>query len=209
MRLKKAKLKDDQLEVTYTERLEDGSNKTVSETYDRKAHPDLIQAFKNLAIHLAILTGYVSVKQVKNIETPKEELTEGFHVSGISIKTGDDEGVVISGHRKLETGKAVILNTPFQRYTENEESAYKYTDDLIERVNRANEEITAYLNGTKKGEDAQQALAFPEVTKPAGNDDELPWEDVKPEDTTSEQIAQRLEDKTIWANGERPKLGVV
>lgn len=211
MRIKKAKLKDDALEVVYTERKPDGTVKTVTESHETKVHPDLVQSFENLKIHLAILCGFVALKQVKKIETPPEDLTENFHVRGISIKTGDDEGVVISGHFiNPLTKKAVILNTPFQRYTEQEESAYKFTDDLIEKVERANAEVNSYLDGSKKAEEPQQAINFPETPAPQNRlPEDIESEDVDPNASTSEQIAQRLEDKEIWKDGKRPVAGTV
>ena len=210
MQLKSAKLKDGQLEVSYSERLQDGTMKKTSEGYTRKAHPDLEQAFKNLRVHFGLLCGFINIKSVKKIETPPEDLIEGIHIGAIHIKTGDDEGVTITGYCiNPLTKKAVNTNTPFQRYSESEESAYKFIDDLIEKVERAAKEIEAYLDGSKVAADPQGNL-FEGEQKPSVNTagaDELPWEEVKEGATTEEQIAQRLEDKSIWADGVRPEAG--
>jgi hypothetical protein len=187
MTIKKAKLTDPGLTVIFTERPKDRKEAKNTREDSTEVHPDLLQAFANLRIHLAILTGYVSVKQVKNIETPKDELIETFFVKGISIKTGDDYGLVISGHHTLENGKAVILNTPFTRFEEGEESAYKYIDDLADKVQRAETEIDAYLAGEKVGADPQGNLF-----EGQGNGQ------------TKELAGANTGDPEIWEDGERP-----
>src|SRR3954468_1654574 len=124
--IEKAKIvKGETVEVHYIEINDKGDRAKMSKSLKAPMHDDLKQAFKNIAIHLAIMTGYVATKQVKDIETPKEELTEGFIVTSYSIGGNEeDQGVVISGHKKLPSGKAVILNTPFERFTQKEETRY-------------------------------------------------------------------------------------
>jgi hypothetical protein len=195
MQVKKAKLNEDGLTVILIERPQGRKERKTTHEDQTPVHKDLSQSFQNLAIHLAILTGYVSVKQVKNIETPKEELSEGFHVNGISVKSGDDPGVVISGHRILDNGKAVILNTPFTRFDEGEESAYKFQDDLQDKIERAEVEINGYLEGEKLGDDPQLALFDADATKLKLNAENIEDAELVTEDGDGE----------VWKDGKRPK----
>ena len=66
--------------------------------------------------------------------------------------------MVISGHKLLPDNKAVILNTPFRRFTESEQSRYVFMDDLQERLDRLDTEVRAYVDGSKRGADAQLNL---------------------------------------------------
>lgn len=196
MQVRKAKLNGDGLVIIYEEKPPGRKERNVTLTDKTPVHDDLKTSFQNLAIHLAILTGYVSVKQIKNIETPKPELFEGFHVNGISVKSGDDPGVVISGHRILDNGKAVILNTPFTRFEEGEESAYKFTDDLQAKINRAVGETSAYEDGSKLGDDPQLAL-FQDNGAGARLDSE---------NVTEEELEEMTEGADeVWRDGKRPK----
>lgn len=189
MEIKNAKIIDDALEVTYTRREEDGTHTKVTEARSARIHPDLRTAFDNLKIHLTLLTGYAAIKSVKKIETPPEDLTAPMFINGYSHKTGDDEGVVIKGYRKLENGRTVTLNTPFTRYTESEETQYKFLDDLIDRIERANTEVNLYLSGEKTGLDPQQQLPFD-----------------GPKNTNTEDLELVNEgDDEVWKDGKRPK----
>lgn len=195
MKIRKAKLEGEGLTIVFTER-PDGRKPRKSTLEDETpVHPDLVQSFKNMRIHLGILCGYIAAKTVKNIETPKDELIESFHVKGISVKSGDDPGIVISGHRILENGKAVILNTPFTRFEEGEESAYKFVEDLLAKCERAEVEVNAYVDGTKKGEDVQKAIEFPEA--PQGNNGV--------EDIEHEMINENEGAEEVWKDGVRPQ----
>jgi hypothetical protein len=171
MIIEKAKIvKGETVEIHYVEINDKGDRLKASKSLKAPMHDDLKQAFKNLAIHLAIMTGYVSSKQVKDIETPKEELTEKFFVTSYSIGGNDeDQGVVISGHHKLNNGKAVILNIPFERFNVKEESRYVFMDDLQERLDRVEIELKAFFDGSKRGQEQQQKMDFgedkPKATK--------------------------------------------
>lgn len=164
--IKKAKLvkKGESFDVLY-ERIteEEKAPVTVSETHKTPVHPDMRAAFDNLRIHLAILCGYVLKKEVKDIEIPKEELYDAFHVTAFSMgKDKDDPGIVLSGHKILPNGKAQILNCPFTRFEEGEQSVYPFVDDLVKKVDRLQLEINAYLFEGKRADDPQQQLPFGE-----------------------------------------------
>jgi hypothetical protein len=164
--IKKAKLvkKGESFDVLY-ERIteEEKAPVSVSETHKTPVHPDMRAAFDNLRIHLAVLCGYVLKKEVKDIETPKEELYNAFHVTAFSMgKDKDDPGIVLSGHKILANGKAQILNCPFTRFEEGEQSVYPFVDDLVKKVARLQLEINAYLFEGKRADDPQQQLPFGE-----------------------------------------------
>jgi hypothetical protein len=194
MVIKKFKVKDDLLEVTYTKKEKDGSITVVNETHEAKVHPDLLQAMDNLKVHFGLIIGLITVKQVKKIETPAPELLENIHVSGLTIKTGDDPGVIITGHYTTPWKKAAIMNTPFTRLAEAEESGYKEAEDLQTKTDRAVEEVRLYLVDGKKADDPQQQLGFPE-----------------PQNTNVEE-AEYVEadadqgDAEVWKDGQRPNV---
>lgn len=158
--INKAKLvKGETLEYHFVKTDDQGAKSEGSEKTKAPVHADLKQAFENLGIHLAIMCGYIASSKVKDIATPKQELYEGFHVTSYSIGGDeDDQGVVISGHKLLPDGKAVILNTPFRRFTESEQSRYVFMDDLQDRLDRLDTEVRAYVDGSKRGADPQLSM---------------------------------------------------
>jgi hypothetical protein len=173
-KIKKVKIEDDTLVLSYSYR--DDTNEPVvveGEKHKARFHDDLRQAFKNLSIHLAIMTGYINPAQVKNIETPKAELSEDFRVTGFSYgKDEDDPGVTITGGRNLPNmnNKFIALNAPYVRYGEADESAYKFVKDLEQKVQRCEVEVALYLSGEKRGEDPQGKL-FGENGQPKDGED--------------------------------------
>lgn len=199
MKIKKIKILKDVVSVTFTERKEDGTIKSVTEDHETKPHPDLLQSLANLRAHFGLLTGYIPSKSIKKIETPAEDLVESFNVYALSVKTGDDEGVVISGQKTLENGKKVTVNTPFTRFTEGEESAYKFTDDLIQKVERANKEIESFLDGSKKADDPQGKLFEQAPTLP-------PASGTRNTDTEDAELVEEGGDAEVWKDGKRPNL---
>lgn len=162
--IEKAKLiKGETLSVSYMKISDDGKKSTVKdEEFEGLVHNDLVESFNGLAIHLAVLTYYVKAKSVKDIENPAPELTEGFVVRAISYGgDDDDQGITISGHNKGE-GKPVILNSPFRRFEENDATAYKFMNNLVERLDKICDDVRAHMDGTKRGVDPQLGLDFPE-----------------------------------------------
>lgn len=162
IKINKAKIvKKETLDIWFTKLNDKGEKASAYESSKVPWHEDLSQSFENLAIHLAICCGYRRANQVKQIETPPVELTEGFHVTSFSIAGDDDNpGFVISGHRILPDGKAVILNTPFRRFEEDEKTQYIFIEDLKEKLQRIDKELRAYMDGSKRGVDPQGKLNF-------------------------------------------------
>lgn len=156
-------VKKEFLSIDYT-RIEPDAT-TASDSYENKmrpVHPDCRAAFKALAIHLALLCDYISTKQIKEIDKYDPVHSEKFNVTGVSIGGGEgEEGVVLTGHKITAKGKAVILNSPFTRFEEADDTAYRYVDDLRAKVDAVINEAKAYMDG-KRGEDPQGKLEFEE-----------------------------------------------
>jgi hypothetical protein len=196
MTIKKFKYVKDAAEISFTSKKEDGTLKTVSEVHETKPHPDLLQSLANLRVHFGLLTGYLPFKAVKKIETPADDLVDSFNVHAISVKTGDDPGVVLTGQKTLENGKKVTVNSPFTRFGEGEETAYKFLDDLEDKINRATVEIEAYQSGEKKADEPQQSLPFGENGNTRTNE---------PENLEFEEVASSIDDGEVWEGGKRPQ----
>lgn len=163
IKITKAKLTKERLSINYTKTRDDGSHSETSENPEWEVHPDLKSALGLLAIHMAIMTDYVTNKQVKNIEKHDSELCKDFTISGYSIGGDEgDEGIVISGHKILKNGKALILNTPFARFEEGDETRYAFMEDLMNCVSRIEKEVLSYLDGSKKASPAQMQMEFEE-----------------------------------------------
>lgn len=168
IKIEKAKIvKGATLAVDGVEINDANEESNVSRDWPKVAiHPDLKQSFDNLVIHLAVLSGCIPAKSVKDISLPPENLIEGFNVT--SFSTGkDNEGIVISGSRKLANGKSFNFNTPYYLFEEKEESRYVFMDDLIEKLNRCRSEISSFIDGKKRGSEAQLSLF--EGKKPVKN----------------------------------------
>ena len=80
---------------------------------------------------------------------------EGFEVTGFEIKkSGDNFGVIIVGHSKLQDGRTIKFTTPFINF-DVEISDYDYIEDLIESVDIAKAEAIEYINGKFKSQGTQ------------------------------------------------------
>jgi len=164
--IKSAKLvKGKTLECTYS-KTEDSDTIEITENHTAEIHKDLKATFDAIAIHFALLSDQIPVDQVKYINKYDKKLVEKFEVRGFSIggKEGE-EGVVIMGHKILRNGKALGLNTPFERIDITTELRYTFMDDLQTCLNDAEREIILYINGDKFAPDNQTELEFPESKK--------------------------------------------
>ena len=150
--------KEDSLTINFS-KVSNGSSSHHSDTFYQRMHPDLKKKFSEFRIHLALLCDYVSTQQLKSLEKYNKDLVEKFHVTSISIKP--DEGVVITGHKMTKMKKAVILNSPFTLFNQDEKTAYRYQQELSDLVQELINEVMQYLNG-KKGEEPQGSLEFPD-----------------------------------------------
>jgi len=158
----KAKIvKDAGMEIHFIETEKDNLKVPKWEKCPAIPHADLTIAWEALAIHLAVMTGYVKPGDVKNIWKPKPEQVEGFKITSFSLG-GDEEkeGIVLSGHRILWNKKAVILNTPFYRFEEQDATRYQFMDELDEALETLRDEINLFMKGTKRGASKPGELPF-------------------------------------------------
>lgn len=167
--IEKAKLikSGEKVEISYTKQADNGTRSVVGgEVFTDVPHPDLKKSFEALVIHFALMTGQVPVKSVKDIINVKEDLIEGFRVASFSIG-GEREGVTITGTRLLWNGKAFNSNTPYYLFEESEQNRYTFMDELIEALERLDDELKKYMDGTKRGTDGQLTMFAdaPPVTK--------------------------------------------
>ena len=122
------------LEITLTEIITVDQGTVENEVVKKcnyLAHIDLINAFENLNQHLQ------SVCEM-------DGLSEDFKVSGFTFAGDGDEGVVITGAKKLSTGKYLNLVSPFIEFFGGD---YTNADELFESIEVCTKEVKAYLDG--------------------------------------------------------------
>jgi hypothetical protein len=167
IKILKAKIvKKETLSVEYSREEKDKSITIVSEEHRAPIHQDLKNAFIGLHIHFAILSDYVRVKQVKDIDSFDSDLIEGFSVSCLHKGGTEDESyIILTGSKITASGRAVTINTPILKIEEESEKGYKYLDELLERVEHVENEVKEYLRG-KHAPETQTSLNFDEpITK--------------------------------------------
>jgi hypothetical protein len=164
IKIRKVKIvKDKTLEVSYVKTEKDKSKTSVSESHAAEVHPDLKTAFSGLNIHLGILSEFIPSTSFEKLDFIHPDLVADFRVSGYSIGGDeDDEGVVLTGRKTLKSGKALIMNTPFTRFEEGEETGYKFISELQEGIAVIEKEVLKYLNDGKRAPDNQTSIDFPE-----------------------------------------------
>lgn len=150
IKITKAKIKNSQLELAYN-RIDSDNNATVevTEKLPYIVHPDLVSTFVRLRKHLAKLCDLREgdVLNESNFEKFSAEELPNLFVSSFTI-AGDDEneGVVITGGKKLSSGKIINLNTPFTRFTD-ESDPYLFESDLFVDIQGCIYEVEEYLAG--------------------------------------------------------------
>jgi hypothetical protein len=182
VKIKKAKLVSDLfLYVEYEEKDKDGKLKSKTEDSEIPVHDDLKNAIQKLHKHLALLCEEVSIKgrpktieefdsealylkvdkSVDDISDEEPEARQSkFTAKSFSIGgNGENEGVTISGMKKLKTGKVVNLNTPFTKWSDTE---YPFIDDLSADIETCYYEVEQYLFHNKRAPEQQLSL-FPET----------------------------------------------
>ncbi len=175
--IKKAKLtKTRTLEVAFGEYTETENGKLYTEVTkkcDGLCHLDLVNAFIDLVPHL------------KNICEFSEDDLSYLKVTGFSIGgSGDNEGVVLTGLKTLNSGKVLNICSPFQCYYDEN---YPLANDLSEKIYYATCEIEAYLKG--KYEVIQRSFNF-------DNEDEnveVTIAEVKPKQRRKKVIEESIE----------------
>jgi len=124
-------------------------------------HPHLINAYKGLAVHAAIIAEFIPSAEIEDIKKPDHEELGKYKVTGFSISGEDRDQIVLTGQKTLKTGKILTFNTPVLRMTDDGENAYKFAPELHAAVEKCQERVRDYLNGTV-AEDPPGQLQFPE-----------------------------------------------
>jgi hypothetical protein len=171
--IEKVKVEDQNfLTVSYSKIESDGSTSNHSGvTFEgRWMHPDTRALFLDLRIHLALICEFISVQQLKNIETYNEKLVDAFTVLSVNIKDG--EGVTLTGYKKLKRGPW-NFNSLFTRFNDDQDNSYRYAAELEDLVLRLQQETIKYLDGTKVGKNPQGSLEFPSVDNHSLVEEEL------------------------------------
>lgn len=172
IKVSKAKLessKDGKTLTIWSKEIINGDTVTSpAQTHTAIIQPEIQDHFNRLAIHLAIMGGYLKAGDVEDIAMPDPKLSEGFHVHMFSI--GGDEaegtdGVQLSG-KKIFGGKAQNFTTAFWRFHESEASRYVFMDDVIAILAGLEGEIIAYKKGEKRGEKKQPELPLGDGKEP-------------------------------------------
>lgn len=150
IRITKAKIKNSQMELAYN-RIDGDNSATVevSEKLPYIVHPDLTNTFVKLRKHLAKLCDLIEGDVLNEVNFEKylaEDLLNLFVTSFTISGDDDNEGVVITGGKKLASGKVINLNTPFTRFRD-EVDPYLFEDDLYVDIQACIYEIEEYLKG--------------------------------------------------------------
>lgn len=157
-----AKFLKEKAVIDYTE--ERGANlKPVrrSDEFRDIPHPHLINAYKGLAVHAAILAEFIPATEIEDIKKPEHDELDRYHVTGFHISGEDRDQIVLTGQKTLKSGKILTFNTPLLRMNDEGESGYKYAPELHEVVERCQERVRDFLGGVV-AEDPQGVIQFPD-----------------------------------------------
>ncbi|SEV88564.1 hypothetical protein SAMN05428988_0120 [Chitinophaga sp. YR573] len=159
------------LRLVYVKREKDGSFTDSKSSFSAAVHNDLELAFAKLFPHLAISVEYYIPKEGEDIEKMQYDFFDYFKVSTVSFLS-EDTGVVISGSRRLSTGKSIPVTSPPIKWEESEDKGYPYVSELAELIEQIKTEINAYLAG-KHAPEVQQQLAFPGADDGVDDDESI------------------------------------
>jgi len=142
------------------------AKKSASESSDAPIHDDLRNAFSALIPHLAFICEEIKEEDCQaRLESPDDELPEDhfllkYRVHGFSISgQGDQEGLTIAGTKRLESGKILNLDTPFQKFDDIND--YAFMAELRESIENLKSEVYEYLEG-KQAPAKQQVMELEE-----------------------------------------------
>lgn len=150
------------LKANYTQALPGHGLRERTDNCNIPVHDDLLNAFKRLKPHLAILCDELDPKK-KQLQQWSVDSLEKYTVSKIVIK-GDDEitGVEINGHKENKYG-IVNLDTPLTKFDSTE---YAYPIELKEDVEALITEMELYLFEGKRAPEKQMGFDFPDEPTP-------------------------------------------
>lgn len=132
--------------------------------YPGGVHIDFQAALDALAVDLATEPELIDIDG-----TEAEQVKDVFVMHSLSIKDGKGAGVTLSGHKIKSNGGAHNFNTSFIRFSGQPETQYIFLEELIAKIERIQKEAVAYLDGSKRADEAQLNLFDPpkEVTNKA------------------------------------------
>lgn len=162
--IKSAKIKNAiNLEFSYTEK-QGVKTDDITQNSDLPFHEDCKQAFLNLLPHFILICEQEKAsKKMKDfiyegVTDPDDELLRSYEVTAFKIGgTGDSEGVTLTGKKYLSSGKTLNLNTPFQRFDDED---YKFKYELVEALEVMKSEVYEYMTGNKHAPLAQTSMDF-------------------------------------------------
>lgn len=150
--IRKAKIKKRSLEVELRE-TEDTSNGPVVNEITMKcsglATDDLLTAFAKLALHLILVCDMRKAELINPDTFESDDLSafDDYSITGFTIGGEDDnEGVVLIGSRRFESGKVLNIVTPFTPFTDDQDP-YEYEAELYNDIQACIYEVEQYLDG--------------------------------------------------------------
>lgn len=155
-------------------------NETVTDKLKRNSgllvHIDLLNAFKKLNPHLAVICEEINAFDITDIEKivssddeeaydklPDDEkkisdIMSQYSVTGFTIdSTGENEGVSLVGTKKLSTGEPLKLDAPKKKYNGN----YHFINEFRVAVDACVFEVSEYMNGKGAPIMVQTDMDFP------------------------------------------------
>lgn len=134
-------------------------------------HEDMIEAFKKLNVHLAIIDDAFkySGKELTSIDNLEDTDIAGlFAVTGFKITGSEEnEGIILVGEKWVSHG-SIALETPKMTSGSN----YPFFTELKESVDHARAEVEEYMNGKSAPRFEQGEMDF--AAQPAsGSEDEF------------------------------------
>ena len=135
-------------------------------------HDDMKTAFRDLHVHLAVICKELHPDEIPDIDNLPEMDTDPdmtdedqdplalklsrFSVSSFRIVgNGENEGVILTGQKRLSTNEHIKIETPVTRY----QGDYAFVNELHVAIFNLVEEIEQYMNG-KQAPPRQQEIDF-------------------------------------------------
>lgn len=143
-------LKGDRVEIEFTSRPSaDAKPKTCTEESENPPRPSFKKAFDALAIHAALSGEFIPETSVADITKIDPTLVKDFTVTSFSLNDSkkNGEGVILTGHKTLSSGKILGFNSPIIRFNDESENAYPHIEELEAAIEMCKDEAAQYLNG--------------------------------------------------------------
>ena len=133
-------------------------------------HPDLLDAFKKLNIHLALICEEIKAEEINDVDNIADYDDEVHALGSIehrlslfSVKSWtiqgefEKEGVVLVGSKRLSTNDLVKLDAPKRRWKDD----YRFINELRVAIYDCIYEVEEYHASRKRAPERQASLDFP------------------------------------------------